>query len=105
MIFKVEGPCAGLILEPEEGLQRWRNKEGKEQHYMIKVAKEPLVTPMKIHRQDYYTQEAPRRILTLNSIKDTTYQINREYQREEWKSLIYKSLEAKFKIRIDDEVT
>lgn len=105
MVFRVEGPCAALILEPEEGLQRWRNKEGKDQHYMIKVAKEPLVTPMKIHRQDYYTQEAPRRILTLNSIKDTNYQINREYQREEWKLLLYKSLEVQFKIRLDDEVT
>ncbi|NUO02533.1 MAG: ATP-dependent Clp protease ATP-binding subunit [Saprospiraceae bacterium] len=105
MIFKVEGPCAALFLEPEEGLQRWRNKEGKDQHYMIKIAKEPLVTPMKIHRQDYYSQEAPRRILTLNSLKDTIYQINREYQREEWKLLLYKSLEAQFKIRLDDEVT
>ncbi len=105
MIFKVEGPCASLILEPEEGLQRWRNREGKEQYYMVKVAKEPLVTPMKIHRHDYYTQEAPRRNLTLNSIKDTIYQINREYQREDWKVLVYKSLEAQFKIRLDDEVT
>lgn len=105
MIFKVEGPCAGLLLEPEEGLQRWRTKEGKDQHYMIKVAREPLVTPMKIHRQDYYTQETPRRILTLNALKDTVYQINREYQREEWKLLLYKSLEAQFKIRLDDEVT
>ncbi|MBK9492261.1 MAG: hypothetical protein IPO07_28335 [Haliscomenobacter sp.] len=86
-------------------MQRWRNKEGKELHYMIKVAKEPLVTPMKIHRHDYYTQEAPRRNLTLNSIKDTIYQINREYQREDWKVLVYKSLEVQFKIRLDDEVT
>jgi len=104
MVFKVEGPCAGLILEPEEGLQRWKSKEGKDIHYMVKVSKEPLVTPVKIHRQDYYTQEAPRRILTLNTIKDTFYQINREYQREEWKLLLYKSLEAQFKIRLDDEV-
>ncbi len=104
MVFKVEGPCAYLMLESEEGLQRWRSKDGKDHNYLVKVSNESLVTPMKIHRHDFYAQEQPRRILTVNTLKDTIYQINREYQREEWKLLLYKSLEAQFKIRLDEEV-
>jgi len=104
MSFHVQGPCVGLYLEQEGGLQRWVDKDGKEHRYIVKISDQPQPIPATIHRQDFYAKENPRRVLSDNVIKDSILNINRQYQRDEWKQILFTSLENYFKNRLDEEV-
>ena len=102
--FTVTGPCAFIYLNSEEGVQKWRDQDDNDQLFVVKVANDAFQTPKKIHRQDFYKKNTPRRTWLPPLIKDNSLKINRESTRNNLVSQIKEKLDELFKINVDTEI-
>lgn len=102
--LEVTGVCPYLFLKEENGIHRWKKAVGEDHYYVIKAANDAFPTPRNIHRQDFYRQTAPRRIIQSSFIKDSLFKINREYNRQQLLALIIENLETHFRINLNAEI-
>ncbi len=102
--FAVSGPCVFLYLRDEAGAQKWKGAGIEQQLYALAISNRPFQTPAKLHRKDFYTRQAPRRVVEPFILKDTLYKINREYTKPALLPLIVEKLEERFRIQLDTEI-
>lgn len=102
--MEVTGTCPYLFLKGEAGCQRWKSDQNGPNYFVIKIEQDAFATPINIHRQDFYRQVSPRRIIQTSKIKDTLYKINREYNRQQLLSLILEHLEMQFRQNLNTEI-
>jgi ATP-dependent Clp protease ATP-binding subunit ClpA len=97
----VSGPNAYLFLKPEAGFQTWKLKPPEENTYAIFIENKVHPTPDKIHRRDFYARKPIRRIIGPATIKDNTFDINRELKFSDWPSFLLEYLEEHFNNSLD----
>lgn len=102
--FTVSGPNAYLFLKPEAGFQTWKLAPPEENTYAVFIENRVEPTPDKIHRRDFYTRKPIRRNVASTSIKDNTFDINRELKFSEWPSFLLEYLEEYFNNSLDSYV-
>ena len=102
--LSISGPCAYLYLKPEEGIQKWRSEMDEDLLYFVKISNAAFPTPKKIHRQEIYKKNAPRRSWAPPLLKDPNLKINRECTNDKLLPLILEKLEEQFKMTVNKEI-
>lgn len=102
--FSVDGPCCFLFLKGEEGAQQWQEDSPPGTQCVVLVENEPFPTPRKLHRKDFYSKQAFRRVVDQVSVKDSIYKINREYNKSALLGLIMDKMEENFRAKLDSEM-
>ena len=102
--FVVTGTCAFLYLQEEEGLQRWKSINNQDRFYVLKASNEVFSTPEKIHRQEFYKRQSPRRIVDDSIFRDSLNKINRELSPSDWVKFIISLLDEHFRNNLNAEV-
>ncbi len=95
----ISGTCAYLYLLEEGGIQRW-TLDNNDYHFMVSVSLNPVQTPEKIHRKEFYNNP-PRRTYAPPVLKDTAFKINREIPKTEFLSILLEELDKSFSARIE----
>lgn len=102
--FALRGLAVLSYLQLETGIQRWHFPPKEPQYYWVIVANRDLETPENIHRRDFYTKRAPRRVVSPNKLKDTLLKQEREYNKGQLPELIAEQLDIIFKSKLDRSV-
>ncbi|MCB0558119.1 MAG: ATP-dependent Clp protease ATP-binding subunit [Lewinellaceae bacterium] len=102
--FSLNGACCYQFLKGEEGAQQWMGEGEIPVQYLVKVENEPFPTPRKLHRKDFYTKQAFRRLIGPIAVRDTVYKINREYNKTALLGLIMEKMEEIFRTNLDSEI-
>ena len=102
--FTITGECSYLFLKDEIGLQKWKSGNNKISLFDIGVANEAFKTPTEIHRKGYYTKQTPKRIIELNTIKDNSLGLNREYNKNDLTSLLLDCFDKRFEQNLNSEL-
>ncbi len=99
--LKVNGKCAKLFFEEEEGFQRWIKSEEEEEYAHVSLSDAPMDFPTQLHRGDYFTKQNARRTIAFPIVKDTIYKINRESRKQDLTDLFAKHIENRFKEKLE----
>lgn len=97
----VEGDCALPFLRPEVGVQLWKQKESDHEITMVKVLDRKEETPSDLVKALFLKEEAPRRVVFNNNIKDSKYDLNREADPQTLLQLIAQKLDLALQKKID----
>ena len=97
----VAGPGASLYLQDEKGFQLWTPRDGDAQHVIfIQTALTNLKTPEDVHRQAFYQNGKPRRLVSAQGFTDSKLNLASNLSGLNLIPLFVERLDDIFKIRL-----
>jgi len=101
--IRIDGDCAGVYLDGEDGLHKWKLKNGQQQSYFVQsTSEEELKLPEDLHRKNLFKNVKERRLYDPTHLKDKHYNIDREIQRSNYLDLIKNALDKRLEKKIDE---
>jgi ATP-dependent Clp protease ATP-binding subunit ClpA len=100
--FVVTGICPFLYLEGEYGKHQLKISDKESVQAFVQASTEISKSPDGIHRRDFYNRLNNRRSISLNqSIRDTLYEVNREYRRGQLLDILMEKMDLLFETKLD----
>jgi len=95
--MSINGPCASLFFEAEEGFHSWKPREDVKEKYAVLVENcppEAYRAPAGIHRKEFFKKKPTRRTYEDEGIRDSVYGEN--VSGRDRSSLLYQMLDRRF---------
>jgi len=101
--IRIDGDCAGVYLDGEDGLHKWKLKNGHQESYFVQsTSEEELKLPEDLQRKNLFKNVKERRTYEPGYLKDKYYNIDREIQRGNYLDLIKSALDKRLEKKIDE---
>jgi ATP-dependent Clp protease ATP-binding subunit ClpA len=101
LCLRISGPAAGIYFEPETGIQSWQFEPEGPNVFQVIVSENLSSAQRELAALDKDRTATPRRIITEETIRDTIFDIKREYHGNQLLHLIQDSLDDRFHLTID----
>jgi ATP-dependent Clp protease ATP-binding subunit ClpA len=98
----VSGRGVHFLLCNEQGLTEWQEVNKSIVRYWVDVSQSTPDVPNDLIRKDAFANKVPRRIIRPNHLKDQSYNINREYDREGPVPLIIPEIRGRFSQKVEE---
>jgi len=90
-------------LDGEDGLHKWKLKNGQQQSYFVQsTSEDELKLPEDLQRKNIFKNVKERRTYEPTHLKDKYYSIDREIQRSNYLDLIKNALDKRLEKKIDE---
>lgn len=99
--FRITGQAAYIFLEPERGVQTWHSAPEAPKAVQVVATKDLASAQRTVAASVTDRTGTPRRVITAETIRDTLFDINREYYGNQLLELIQDNLEYHFQRSID----
>lgn len=100
LCFLVEGAAVKVYLQPEKGKHQWEQENAPPQACLVEVGTPAGELPNGLHRRSFGDRALPRRIVSLEFIRDTPFNIKRQYKNNQLVPLIAEKLDSIFESKI-----
>lgn len=101
LCLRISGQAACIYFEPETGIQSWQFEPEAPNVFQVIVSENLSSAEQELTALDNDRTATPRRIITGETIRDTIFDIKREYHGNQLLHLIQDSLDHRFYLTID----